>query len=130
MSMIRVVCYGLGSIGLQIARIVARRTDMQIVGAVDIDPSKIGVRLSTFIQERRHSDPIIVSNAQALLSKRAADIVVLATTSSLKVAAIQIAEIVGAGIPVISTCEELAYPCANNSYLFAELNRLATQRGA
>ena len=40
--MIRVVHYGLGPIGVGVARLVAKRNDMQIVGAIDIDPKKVG----------------------------------------------------------------------------------------
>src|SRR5262245_8257337 len=38
----RVVCYGLGPIGLGIARLALTRPGIEIVGAVDIDPNKVG----------------------------------------------------------------------------------------
>ena len=39
---IRVLCYGLGPIGLGIARLAAARPGIEIVGAVDVDPAKVG----------------------------------------------------------------------------------------
>lgn len=42
MARIRVLFYGLGPIGLAIARQVAERPGFAIVGAVDIDPAKVG----------------------------------------------------------------------------------------
>lgn len=38
--MIKVIHYGLGPIGCAMARLVAQRSNLQIVGAVDIDPIK------------------------------------------------------------------------------------------
>ena len=39
---IRVLHYGLGPIGIAVARQVAERKGFKIVGAVDIDPAKAG----------------------------------------------------------------------------------------
>ena len=39
---IRVLCYGLGPIGLGIARLAAARPGIEIIGAVDVDPAKVG----------------------------------------------------------------------------------------
>jgi 4-hydroxy-tetrahydrodipicolinate reductase len=40
--MVRVLVYGLGPIGLMVARQLAVRDGFRIVGAVDVDPSKVG----------------------------------------------------------------------------------------
>ena len=37
----RVVCYGLGPIGMGIARLAAGRNGIDIVGAIDVDPQAI-----------------------------------------------------------------------------------------
>ena len=39
---IRVIQFGLGPIGCAAARLVAKRAHLELVGAVDIDPAKIG----------------------------------------------------------------------------------------
>jgi 4-hydroxy-tetrahydrodipicolinate reductase len=39
---IRVIQYGLGPIGSAIARHVVERSGIELVGAVDIDPQKVG----------------------------------------------------------------------------------------
>jgi len=46
---IRVVLYGLGSIGALIARHVMRRKGVEIVGAVDVAPDKVGKDLGEVI---------------------------------------------------------------------------------
>ena len=40
--MIRVLLYGLGPIGVMVGRQLATRDGFRIVGAVDIDPAKVG----------------------------------------------------------------------------------------
>ena len=42
MAKIRVIQFGLGPIGAGVARVIAGRSDFQIVGAVDIDKAKVG----------------------------------------------------------------------------------------
>jgi 4-hydroxy-tetrahydrodipicolinate reductase len=41
-DIIRVIQYGLGPIGSATARLVDERDNLELVGAVDIDPTKIG----------------------------------------------------------------------------------------
>lgn len=53
--MIRVIHYGLGPIGVGVAKLVAKRTDMRIVGAIDIDPNKVGRDLGALLGVGRRS---------------------------------------------------------------------------
>jgi 4-hydroxy-tetrahydrodipicolinate reductase len=38
---LRVVLYGLGQIGLETAKVVLSRRDIELVGAIDVDPRKL-----------------------------------------------------------------------------------------
>jgi 4-hydroxy-tetrahydrodipicolinate reductase len=125
--MIRVVHYGLGPIGVGVAKMIAKRGDMQIVGAVDIDPGKVGKDLGELLGDGQKLGVRVTSDAASVLDKSKADIVVLTTASSLNKIKGQIVQIVKAGLPIISTCEELSYPPAHNADLVAELNALAKQ---
>ena len=127
--MIRVIHYGLGPIGVGVAKLVAARKDMQIVGAIDIDPNKIGKDFGSLLGDGRMLGVAISSDTASVLNKNNADIVVLTTSSSLKKIMGQIKQIVEAGLPVISTCEELSYPPANNAELVTELDALAKKNG-
>jgi len=127
--MIRVIHYGLGPIGAGVAKLVAQRADMQIVGAIDIDPGKIGRDLGALMGGGRTLGVKVSGDAGSVLKKGAADIVVLATVSSLRKLKGQITEIVRAGFPIVSTCEELSYPLAHNADLAAELDALAKRHG-
>src|SRR5438105_8030756 len=120
--MLRVVHYGLGPIGVGVAKVIAARKDMQIVGAIDIDPNKVGKDFGSLFGDQRTLGVTISADAANGLDKRKADIVVLTTSSSLKKIMGQLRQIVEAGLPVISTCEELSYPPANNADIVAELD--------
>jgi hypothetical protein len=127
--MIRVVHYGLGPIGVGVAKLIAKRRDMQIVGAVDIDPKKVGKDLGDLLGDGRKLDVAISAGPASVLDRQKVDIVVLTTSSALKKIMGQIGQIAAAGLPIISTCEELAYPAAHNADLVADLDALAKRSG-
>src|SRR5579872_235581 len=82
-DMIEVVLCGLGSNGASIARLVANRSDFRIVGAVDIDPAKIGQDVGTIVGLDRLFGIIVSNDALAIVRAKRPDIVIQATTSSL-----------------------------------------------
>lgn len=125
--MIRVVHYGLGPIGVGVAKLIARRRDMQIVGAIDIDPKKVGQDFGDLLGEGKKLGVTVSPDPAPVLDMSRVDIVVLTTSSALAKIMGQIKQIAAAGIPVISTCEELAYPPAHNAGLVAELDAFAKQ---
>ncbi len=127
--MIRVIHYGLGPIGVGVARLIAKRKEMRIVGAIDIDPQKAGKDLGALLESMPALGVTISSDAATVLDKSKADIVVLTTSSSLKKIMPQIEQIAEAGLSMISTCEELSYPPANNADLVVEVDALAKEHG-
>ena len=127
--MIRVVHYGLGPIGVGVARLVAKRNDMQIVGAIDIDPKKVGQDFGDLLGDSMKLGVSVSADPSSVLDRSRTDIVVLTTSSALKKIMGQIKQIAASGLPIISTCEELAYPLAHNADLVAELDALAKQHG-
>jgi 4-hydroxy-tetrahydrodipicolinate reductase len=40
--MLKVILFGLGPIGAAIGRLTQEKPNMQIVGAIDVDPDKVG----------------------------------------------------------------------------------------
>jgi len=125
---IRVVCYGLGPIGLGIARVALARPGLQIVGAVDVDPQKIGRDLGELL-----GGPAIgvAVSADATASLRAVrpDVALHATSSNLGHVVPQLITIAETGANAISTCEELAYPWTAQPQLAAELDGAARRAG-
>ncbi len=124
---IPVVQIGLGPIGLRITRYLANNGAFRLTGAVDIDPAKVGQDLGT-LAELDALGLRVVSRLHEL-QLDPPPVAVLSTVSSLTKAAPQILEAVNAGLPVVSTCEELAYPWRTHPQLAQQIDRLAREKG-
>jgi 4-hydroxy-tetrahydrodipicolinate reductase len=122
---IRVVHFGLGPIGAAIVRQVAVRKGFKIVGAVDIDPAKVGQDLGDVAGVGRQLK-IKVSDVAAKTIKAATpDVVVLCTSSSMKGVLGQIEAILKLRVPIVSTTEELAYPTRANMRYARRVHEMA-----
>jgi hypothetical protein len=110
MATIRVMHFGLGPIGAAIVRQVAARRGFKIVGGIDIDPSKAGRDLGEVCEVGRKLSVKVSDNAAKALKAAKPDVVVLCTSSSLKMVTPQIEGILKARVPIVSTTEELSYP--------------------
>jgi len=119
---IRVVQYGLGPIGNKITQYLLERDSIQIVGAIDSDPIKLGLDIGELAGSSVAYGVCVTDNPKTLLSKVDADIVVLTTTSSLENIKSQIIEIVSFGINIVSTCEELSHPWLTNPEIADEID--------
>ncbi len=107
---LRVLHYGLGPIGLGIAKLAASRQNLSPVGAVDIDPAKVGHDLAAVAGFLRPAGATVQPSLQAAIQSTAADVVLHATGSRLARVLPQFLELADAGLPTVSTCEELSFP--------------------
>lgn len=128
MTEIRVVQYGLGPIGQELARVAARRPGLILVGGIDIAPALAGRRLDEWLRLEQ-TGVVISGDAQAVLDESKPDVVLHATGSSLAQVVPQIEQAITRGASVISTCEELAWPFVRYPELSERLDRLARQHG-
>src|SRR6478735_7729063 len=122
---IRVLHYGLGPIGAAIVRQVAARRGFKIVGAVDIDPAKVGRDLGEVAGVGRALKVKVSNDARKTIKATKPDVVVLCTLSSLKKVTPQIEEILKLKVPIVSTTEELAYPTKSNMKYAAAIHAAA-----
>jgi hypothetical protein len=106
-SRVRVVQIGAGTIGATIARLVMRRADLELVGVIDSDPSKVGRTLLDVLGAE--TTPLVVEGDLSAIHRLAPQIVTHSTLSDLALIAPQLEAIVSAGCSVISTCEELSF---------------------
>ena len=81
---IRVMHVGLGPIGAAVVRQVAERKGFKIVGAVDIDPAKVGRDLGEVAGLGRALRVKVSDDARKAIKAAKPDVVVLCTSSSLK----------------------------------------------
>lgn len=104
---IPVVVMGLGHIGQAIARAVLEQPELTLVGAVD--PAHAGRRLSELAGPGAPNLSVAADARQALARARGG-VLLHATGSSFDAVLPQLEAAVQAGLSVVSTCEELAYP--------------------
>ena len=128
-SQVRVIHYGLGPIGLEVVRAAARRPGIVAVGAVDIDPAKTGRDLAE-IAELEQPTGVLVRSTLSEVGAAPGDVALHCTGSSLAQVRPQLEELLQAGLHVVSSCEELAYPVADRRGIGADLDRLAKSKGA
>jgi hypothetical protein len=124
----QIVCFGLGPIGLGIARLALARPGVQIVGAVDVDPQKIGHDLGELLGGTAIG-VTVSADAAAMLDTARPEVALHATSSSLARVTPQLLALADAGMNVVSTCEELAYPWTAQPQLAAELDAAARHAG-
>jgi 4-hydroxy-tetrahydrodipicolinate reductase len=123
--MIRVLLYGLGPIGVLVARQLATRDGFRIVGAVDVDPAKVGRDVSEIAGLERPLRVKIDPDAKHAIKKSKPDIAVLCTSSSVRGVMSQIEAVLKAKVPVVTTTEELSYPTRRNTALAKRIDALA-----
>ncbi len=107
---IRVMHFGLGPIGAAIVKQVAVRPGFKIVGAIDIDPAKVGRDLGDVVGLPKRLGAKVSADAARVLKSAKPDVVVLCTSSSIKKVLPQIETILKSRTAIVSTTEELAYP--------------------
>src|SRR3954471_12780418 len=110
MPNIKVMHFGLGPIGAAIVKQVASRPGFKIVGAVDIDPAKVGRDIGDIVGLPRRIGAKVSGDAAKALKAAKPDVVVLCTSSSLKKTLPEIETILSYKKPIVSTTEELSYP--------------------
>ena len=126
---IRIIQYGLGPIGSAVARHVVERAGLELVGAVDIDPAKIGQDAGEAIGLDRRLGFGVAKNLRGVLARTEADSVIHTTSSYFDLFKDQIVEILEAGLDVVSTAEELSFPWLAHPEEAAEIDAVAKRVG-
>ena len=121
---IRVLVVGLGPIGASVARQVVARKPFQLVGAVDIDPQKIGLDAGRVIGTARPLRVKITDRIGPTIKFAKPDVAILCTSSSLKSVIGQLEEVLKHRVPIVTTTEEAAYPSRSNRRVAARLDSL------
>ena len=122
---IRVIHFGLGPIGAAVVRQVAERKGFKIVGAVDIDPAKVGRDLGEVVGLGRPLKIKVMEDAKKAIKATKPDVAVLCTSSSMKKVLPHMETILKLKVPIVSTTEELAYPTKPNMRYARVIHQLA-----
>jgi hypothetical protein len=126
---IRAIQYGVGPIGASIAKLMREKQAIEIVGAIDTDPAKVGRDLGEVVGAGDAPWGVkISSDAQNVLAQ-SADVVIHSTSSSLPKVMEQLLACLEAEACIVSTCEELSYPYRTYPELAAQLDAAAKDWG-
>jgi 2,4-diaminopentanoate dehydrogenase len=105
MTPTRVVQFGLGKLGRDIARGYASRSDLELVAAVDPAKEVVGRSLRELLGPGAPELTVLSGGPVP-----DADVAAVVTGSRLESVGPHIAELVDRGVNVITSCEELGYP--------------------
>ena len=117
--------FGLGPIGVAIARQVASRPGLRIVGAMDVDPAKVGRDIGDLIGLNRRLGLRVHDDAAKALKATRPQVVVHCTNSSIRKVMPELETILKAKAAVVSTTEELSYPGYTHIRQARQLHALA-----
>lgn len=126
---IRTLHIGLGPIGNAIIAQCATRKGFRIVGAVDVDPAKVGRDLGDVIGFGRKLRVRVTDDIAAAVKATKPSVAILCTSSSLAKVMPQIEAILQKKVPIVSTTEELAFPAGKNVRVARKLDALARKAG-
>ena len=126
---IKVIQYGIGPIGASIIKLLREKETVEIVGAIDTDPAKVGKDVGEVVGAADAPWGVKISGDARGVLEQSADIVMHTTSSSLPKVADQLLACLDAGSCVVSTCEELSYPYRTHPELADKLDKAAKENG-
>jgi 2,4-diaminopentanoate dehydrogenase len=126
---IRAIQYGVGPIGASIARLMREKKAIEICGAIDTDPAKVGRDLGEVLGAADAPWGVKISADARNVLEQAADVVIHSTSSALPKVMDQLLACLEAESCIVSTCEELAYPYRTYPELAAKLDAAAKDWG-
>ncbi len=122
MKKIKIAQFGLGPIGIETLKLAASKPWVEIVGGIDIDPSKIGKPLAEITGDKNCGNAPVYRSLDELIAKNKPDVIFHTAVSKVRAACDQIEPMVRHGISVVSSCEELLYPALREPELAAQLD--------
>jgi 2,4-diaminopentanoate dehydrogenase len=126
---IRAIQYGVGPIGASIVKLLREKESIDVVGAIDKDPAKIGHDLGEIVGASDAPWGVRVSGDAKGVLDQSADVVLHTTSSSLPKVMDQLLACLDVGSCVVSTCEELSYPYRTYPELADQLDKAAKEAG-
>ena len=82
-SEINVIQVGLGPMGQLITNLLLKRKNINLIGAVDINPELVGKTIKEIFNIPYKSEIVIHSNLEDVNSEEKIDVTIIATSSSL-----------------------------------------------
>lgn len=126
---VKVIIWGLGSMGKGMAEMLLAKKGVDIVGAV-VRGDKVGKSMYEYLDlDRGNREDVIMGTYEEVITEKAADVVLLCTDSFTRNAFDKMKFVLEKKINVITTAEEMAYPQAQEPELAKELDGIAKENG-
>ncbi len=122
---IRAALIGAGPLGINIYKYALTRKDIMITHVVDIEPSITGRDMG--LHSGQESTGILISNQNSSIQD--VDVAILSTVSDLPRIGPQLLSLIEAGLPVVTTCEEMFFPWGNSKEWSETIDRAAKDKG-
>ena len=126
---IRIILCGVGAIGSEVAKFALSRPWLELAGAIDSDSTKIGLDLGAVLGLSKNLGIKVSGDITEVFDRVQADVVVLTTGSFLRSIYDQLESAVRAGLNVVTSAEELAFPILQSAHLAEQLDQLAKEKG-
>lgn len=124
----RIVQIGLGPLGQMLTPYLAERSNLQIVGAVDLAPEMAGRDLGELCGLGR-SLGVCVTGSLDAVQDDGADVAVITTVSEFPALKPLLEQVLQKRLNVVSTCEELSYPWQTHPDLSKAVDAQAREQG-
>ena len=129
MKNVKVIIWGMGAMGSGIAKMLMKKTGIDIVGAIDIG-AKVGKPIFEVLGETYEGkENISIGTVEDTIKEKAADIVIVCTDSFTSKVFDKIKLITENKMNIITTAEEMAYPKAQSPELAEKIDELAKANG-
>jgi len=122
--------FGLGPIGIEAVKLAAEKPWLRAVGAVDIDPAKVGKTLADLTGNPALAHAKVYPSAEALWAEVQPDVVLHTAGSKAGATFEQSRFFLERGVSVASTCEELVFPQLLAPEATAEFDALCKKHNA
>lgn len=129
MQNVRLVQWGLGAMGGGMARLALEKTGLEIVGAIDKDPAKIGKDLGDVLEVGRKTGVVVTDNPANVLGKGEVDVTIIATGSFTEEVLPLIELAARAKSNVVCIAEQMAFPQAQKPELAEKIDRVSKENG-
>ncbi len=128
---VKVAIWGFGAMGSGMAKMLAAKQGVEIVGVCDRHDTRVGKDMYELIGADRNGRPevIVNGNIDEVLTEASCDVCLCCTDSFTKDAFPRLKYVLEKKINVISTAEQMAFPKAQTPDLAVELDRIAKENG-
>jgi 4-hydroxy-tetrahydrodipicolinate reductase len=130
MKRIKVAQFGLGPIGVESLKLAAQQPWLEVVGAVDNAPQKVGRPLTELTGLGQLDGLRVTRDLDALFRETPPEVILHTASSDVAAALAQVRPALEFGVSVASTCEQLIFPALKAPELVKEYDALCRHTGA